>query len=62
MEKSSRKAWNAAIDAMAKKLIGYYDEGERYLGYSIAFNIKRVAEELKEVKRDAVPDTEAATE
>jgi hypothetical protein len=62
MEKTSRDVWNAAIDAMAKKLIGYYDDCERYLGYSIAFNIKRVAEELKEVKRDVVPDTEAAPE
>lgn len=62
MEKTRREAWNAAIDAMAKRLIGYYDEGERYLGYSIAYNIKRVAEELKEVKRDAVSDTEVAPE
>lgn len=62
MEKTSRDAWNAAIDAMTEKLIGYYDHKDKYLGYSIAFNVKRIAEELKEVKRDAVPDTEAATE
>jgi hypothetical protein len=78
------------IKQFADRLKRYYDENEKYLGYSIAYNIDRVAEELikgagapdnkcvscgetipegRQVcpgceggKRDAVPDTEAATE
>jgi hypothetical protein len=78
------------IKQFADRLKRYSDENEKYLGYSIAYNIDRVAEELikgagapdnkcvscgetipegRQVcpgceggKRDAVPDTEAATE
>lgn len=43
------------IRKMRKKLINYYDRNDMYLGYSIAYNVDRVANEmLEEIGDDRV--------
>ena len=43
-----------AVKQFADRLKRYYEDKEKYLGYSIAYNIDRVAEEL--IKGAGAPD------
>lgn len=47
------------IKQFADRLKRYYDENEKYLGYSIAYNIDRVAEEL--IKGAGAPDNKCVS-
>lgn len=37
-----------AVKSFAERLKRYYDENEKYLGYSIAYNIDQTAKEMEE--------------